>query len=553
MSVASFVLASLCVVLLPTRGVLAQTDGVLQVGDEISRFLTRQQTSGRIPEAILTSQPLAGHVAVGLLDSLANDIRLTSGERRVLAGLRGATPPSLVNKLRSVAPYLYANGVDLVELAGDGYRVQLNPLLNVHVGRAKLSERVDQPSSAPVWQSTRGVRGSGAIGRHVFFESRLEETQQRVVDADYDDQSKTAPRLGKATYDESREVVDYMIATGLVGFRSRFVEVRFGRDRNRWGTALGGIALSNYGTVYDQLQIRTTVGPVQYTNLFVSLATGRVDPRDGVIPKKYAALHRLVVQLPKRIELAFTESVVFATDSLGARKSFDVAYLNPVIFLRAVEADRGSPDNVLLGASASWVAVPGYRVYGGLFLDELRVPEIGKKWWANKWAVQVGGHIIPHPAIDIRVEYTRLRPYLYAHREPLNAYTHYRDVLGHPAGPNAVDVLVEIEARPLDRFTSRITMYRTVRGRDTLGVNMGSNPLLSNSTRPADRDVAILQGIREVTVYVDALASYEILPRLYADLRLTYGSTDDDLLGLERFVQPMLGIRWGLQPSSQRY
>ena len=181
------------------------------------------------------------------------------------------------------------------------------------------------------------------------------------------------------------------------------------------------------------------------------------------------------------------------------------------------------------------------------------MPEIGKQWWANKWAVQVGAHLVPHPAIDVRIEYTRLRPYLYAHREPLNAYTHYGDVLGHPAGPNAVDLLMELEVRPTSRVTSRVTVYRTVRGRDTLGVNLGSNPALSNATRPADRDVAILQGIREVTTYVDVLGSYEILPRLYADLRLTYGATDDDLLGLDRYIQPMVGIRWGLQPSSPRY
>ena len=350
---------ALCLAFVPAQSARGQSDGVLQVGDEISRFLIRQQVSGRLTDATLSTQPLAGHVAVGLLDTLAGDVRLTTPERSLLASLRGTSPPPVVGKLRNVAPYLYKNGVDFVAIEGDGYRVQFNPLLNMHVGRAKLSEREDAPASVPVWQSTRGVRGSGMLGRHLFFETRLEENQQRVIDARYDELSKTAPRVGKASYDDSREVLDYMIATGLVGFTSRFVEVRFGRDRNRWGTALGGITLSNYGTVYDQLQIRTTVGPVQYTNLFVSLATGRVAPRDGVIPKKYAALHRLVIQLPKRVELAFTESVIFATDSLGARKSFDIAYLNPIVFLRAVEADRGSPDNVLLGASASWVASAG--------------------------------------------------------------------------------------------------------------------------------------------------------------------------------------------------
>lgn len=532
----------------------AQTDGVLQVDGEIQHFLFRQQTNGLLDGSFLTNQPLAGHVARAMLDSLdGNRDGLSPTDRRILDKLLGVSSWTTTSAIRDKAPFLYANGVDFISTSGDGYRLQLNPLLSVRVGRAWRSERPDEDGSVPVWQSTRGVRASGSIHDALFFEGRIEENQRRVLDARFDPVRKTAPRLGKASFDADRDVLDYLVATGVIGYRSRFVEVRFGRDRNRWGPAMGAMGLSNYAPVYDQLQIRTTLGPVQYTNVFASLATGRLSASDSVIPKKYAATHRLAVHLPHRIELALYETVVFATDSLGARKGFDVAYLNPLIFFRAVEADRGSPDNVLLGGSASWVAYPGYRIYVGILLDELRVPEIGNKWWANKWAVQWGAHAVPHPNVDIRVEYTRLRPYLYAHREPLNAMVHYDDGLGHPAGPNAVDFLVEVNARAGDRLSAALTMYQTVRGRDSTGTNFGSDPRVSNETRVSDRDVEILQGVRQRERFAELTLSYELLPQLFADVSLAYGEVDDAISGLDRYVRPFVGVRWGLVRPSDRY
>ena len=540
--------------LLPARTASAQTDGVLQVDDDIHHFLFRQQTTGLLDFAFLTSQPLAAHVARAMLDSLATRReRLSFTDQRILDKLRGAATWRTTGAIRDRVPFVYANGVDFFSSSGDGYRFQLNPLLNARVGRAWLSGRGDGDERVPVWQSTRGVRASGSFLDAVFFEARVEENQRRVVDARYDPDRKTAPRLGKANFDADRNVLDYLVATGVVGYRSRFVEVRFGRDRNRWGPAVGAIGLSNFATVFDQLQIRTTFGPVQYTNVFASLATGRVQESDSVIPKKYASMHRLSVQLPYRVELALYESVIFATDSLGARKSFDIAYLNPVIFLRAVEADRGSPDNVLLGGSASWVAYPGYRVYAGILLDELRVSQIGKSWWANKWAVQWGAHFVPHPSVDIRAEYTRLRPYLYAHREPLNAMVHYDDGLGHPAGPNAIDLLVALNARASDRLSAAITFYQTVRGRDSTGTNFGADPRLPNGTRTSDEGVDILQGVRQRERFVEVLVSYEFLPRLYGDVSVAYVEIDDAVAGLDRYVRPFVGLRWGLVPLSDRY
>src|SRR5690606_26618913 len=146
-------------------------------------------------------------------------------------------------------------------------------------------------------------------------------------------------------------IYDYFAATGVVGFRSKYFEARLGRDHHQWGVGRSSLVLSNFSAPFDFLQLRTTLGRFQYVNLFAGLTDKDLFVVQETLPepRKYAAFHRLSVALPGRVQLGVFESVVFSSDSLGVRRGFDVSYLNPVIFIRAVERDRGSPDNVLLG------------------------------------------------------------------------------------------------------------------------------------------------------------------------------------------------------------
>ncbi|MCB0717930.1 MAG: hypothetical protein KDD65_05765 [Bacteroidetes bacterium] len=564
----------------------AQTaNGLLQIDDNVTRFLQRQQSAGYLDDVHLSLLPLSAEYANALLDSLdARRAQLPIATRRELDRLRGTTTTPLARSINQRIPSLYSNGRDFFSVDGpndssprgadaradmgaDGpggqprershseslaqFDLQVNPMAYLTAGRAALSEREGRASSATTWRNTRGIRASGSVGGFVYFETRLEENQRRDPIPVFDASNRTSPRLGDSDFNDG--VLDYFVATGIVGYQRGAFDIRFGRDRNRWGYGIGSAQLSNYGPVYDQLQIRTSFWRIQYVTLFASLPTARAMNRDFVIPKKYASMHRLEVNLPHRIQVSIYESVIFGTDSLGARQGFDLAYLNPVIFLRAVEADRGSPDNVLLGASAAWTVIPGVRVYTDLLLDELRVSEIGNKWWGNKWAFQLGGHFAPHPFVDFAVEYTRLRPYLYAHRDPLNAYVEFTDALGHPAGPNAKDYLLIANIHPHPQVYGRIEAYRTLAGRSPDGENYGDDPTAPNATRISDTGVAILQGIRRTTTSLNVTAGYELLPSLYLEAGVGYRAVDDAALGLDRYVNPMVAMRWGLPVASGRY
>ena len=275
---------------------------MLQIGDPMHRFLERQKTAGHLPGAFVSTQPLSAYEAQTYLDTLAaraDSLNLTRSERRWVARFRGEMPAPGVRWAQSVWGRLYPNGQDLAAVSGEGYGLQVNPLLYASVGRGFRTE-----GDVTTWRNTRGVRASGHIGP-VFFESRFTENQERPLVNAFQTNGDTAPRLG-FVLQQNGSVYDYFTVEGVVGVRSKFFEVRFGRDRNRWGFGRQSLHLSNYPTAYEQLQIRTNVWRLQYTNLFTRFtrAVGlpaQGDRSDAVQPRSYGAFHRLAFNRALRV------------------------------------------------------------------------------------------------------------------------------------------------------------------------------------------------------------------------------------------------------------
>ncbi len=551
--------------LMGLEGSRAQTDGLLQLDDETHRFLQVQQTKGHLPDAFLSHQPLSAYEAQRYLDSLAvrdsADRILTPAHRARLARLRGERArPGAGWAQRTFS--LYENGRDLVSLEGDQYALQLNPQYYGFIGPSLHSEASGRYVNGTAWRNTRGLRFSGHVGDHLFFESRVSENQWRPVWPNFE--HNTAPRVGHISFYDNGDPYNFFEATGVVGLRSRHFEVRLGRDRNHWGAGQGSVFLSDYGTVYDQAQIRATLGPLQYSYLLArfldvrrySVASG---PRR---PSRYGVFHHLDVNLTDDLTLSLYEGVIMGRDTTaGAGGNFDPGYLNPAIVFRPMERDLGSAGNALLGVGGSWRPLSGAELYGQFVLDELRVPEIGNQWWGNKWGWMLGIHVVESgiPHLSARVEAARLRPYLYSHRTSASAYTHMNDGLGHPAGPNSVDLSVFLDYEPPGPWRALLTGSWTVHGRNEVGpdgavtANYGGDATVPSRPRVRSRPVPILQGVRQRRGVIDAAVEYEVLPHLRVTAAVRGERLVDAERGTDYYLSPRLILNWGLPFQHLRY
>lgn len=564
-----FVLLALLGLYGQAQPVQAQTDGLLQVHDPLHEFLLWQHSAGRLPNAFLSHQPLSAYEAQRYLDTLATRRQeLNPVERALLGRYRLAKDSTYVApypKLVGIFDGTYENGQDFISSYNEDYSVQVNPLFYIGLGFSSRRLYGGQKDRLFMWQNTRGLRLSGKIGPYIFFESRLEENQRVPVLPEV--QKRTAPRLGIVKYDVPIGEIgrtspyDYSVATGILGFRSKTFEIRFGRDRNHWGMGRSSVQLSNFAPAYDQLQIRTTVGQFQYTNLFAAFSdlSGLADDfsLNQAIPRKYGTFHRLSVNITSAIQLGVFESIVISPGDGG----LDVSYLNPIIFYRSLETEQGSPGNAVIGGDFSWVVRKGMQLYTQLILDEFKIAELkrpGRGWFGNKWSTLVGFHFIePIPGLPnttLRVEYTRTRPFTYSHFIPNQGYVHHNDFLAHPSGPNSEDLAVFATYHPTPRIQAALNLSMTVRGRNPANENVGADPRVSYLTQTrGDFGHKILQGVPENHLLIELHGGYELLPNLYTALALQIEHFSDGVLGTQSYFYPFAMLRWGLPFQSVRY
>lgn len=544
----------LLIISLAALPVAAQHEGVLHPRDPLHGFLLRQQVTGDLQGILLQHLPLSRYEARAYLTRIDRS-RLNSLDRSLLRSYVGEQPPGaeLAQQLWS---QFYDGGASFLSVEGEGFRFELDPLLYLQAGRVMRPGADTLHRST--FQNTRGIRAAGHIGPYFFFETRLEENQRR--DAWPSVALRSAPRLGGTKFYRESQEYDYWRAMGVVGIRTNHFEVRAGRDRNRWGDGVTSLFLSDYAPEYDQLQIRTTVWRFQYVNLFTAWTDVASLDRfnDHVMPRKYGALHSLAIDLPARVQLHFYESVIFAPDyDDNRRRGFDLSYLNPLIFYRAVEIDRGSPDNMQIGAGASWIPVPGLKLFAQGLLTEFKLDELtsGEGWFGNKWGWTGGFHAVPPwvPGMDVRFEHTRVRPFTYSHRDVETTFVHYNDPLGHPAEQNFYDYALQINYQPHVRWSGTLNASYTRRGRNPEGENWGGDPRESYATRLQNHGHFIGQGVRVNEYRLEAHAGYELLPRVYLEVAAYMEQIDDAELGTEWYVNPMLQLRWGLPFQGMRY
>ena len=581
----------------------AQTDGVHPLGDDVERFLLRQQAAGRLPETDLSNRPLSAYEAQGALDRLAADsAALSQTDTRLLARYRNAAPGPGIGLVQRLVGSAYANGRDLVALSGDGYAVQLNPLAVLSLGQAAQTSGAGDPGTQTTYQNTRGVRASGRIGDtdgvFAFFESRIEENQRQVPLAGvepYGARIGVRYLLPRGGTPEQRDLYDYWVVTGVLGVRSKHVEARFGRDRYAWGPTATGPLLSGYAPTYDHLQLRTTLGPFTYTNLFAAFndLTVRRDSLSGQLAAKYGSMHRLSMRLPGQVELGLYEAAVLAPTVEDRDLGFYFAYFNPIIFYRALDFEKGSPANALLGFDAAWtlperwLGRAGATLYADFVLDEFRASEFfsGDGWKDNKWGLVVGARVAEVlPGLLVEAEYARLRPYLYSSKLASRSHTHHTATLGHPAGPNAQDASLRLDYRPLPRLSVGLAGALTWRGRNvteggalaagsetgalpvagdagTPPGNYGADPFIGYDFRfPQEYGNTVGQGVGQTRALVEGRVGYELLPGLFAEAGVRLFDQEDEGAGANArpeltrgFSDLFVSLRWGLAPPSYRY
>ena len=461
--------------------------------------------------------------------------------------------------------YFFPTKGNLLEVNTKDFYLSVNPVYGGQIGK-------EQDYDRKLFVNSKGATFRGLLGKKVGFDFFVTDNQETgpsqfrgmlgqyysVPGAGYWKRFKEKPedyyttREGKQYYGGS---VDYLDARGSVYANvTKFINLQFGYDKNFIGNGYRSLFLSDFSNNALFFKINTRFWKINYTNLYMELNPTFARGGDDLLDKKYSTLHHLGINVTKWLNVGLFENVMF-----GRPNRYEFSYLLPVIFLRSLEQQQGSPDNANVGMDIKANIAKRLQVYGQLMLDELNIAQLRKDrtWWANKIGTQLGIKYIDVANIsnlDVQLEWNRVRPYTYSHYDSSASYMHYNQPLAHPLGANFQELIALVRYQPTNRLSVNVKVIAYKQGLDTMGTNFGANPnkdydartpIVLNGVSQAEVGYKMYNGVPANTLYASALASYELFENLFVEANAFYRSFK--INGVSKNTSAVsIGVRWNM-------
>jgi hypothetical protein len=409
----------------------------------------------------------------------------------------------------------YTTKANMLEVNSNDFFLAVNPVLQFHMGAEK--DNKDR-----IFLNTRGVSLRGLIAKRVGFSSFITENQERGPQFFQQKVKELRAVPGVGFYKPFKKTgVDYFDARGYITFNAaKFIDFQLGYDKNFIGNGYRSLFLSDWGNSYLFAKINTKIWKLNYQNIFMELMPQFKKSGDSLLPRKYAAMHHLSMNVTHWLNIGLFEGIVF-----GRVNHFDFQYLNPIIFYRHIEGTVGSPDNALAGLDFKANIAHRLQLYGQFMVDEFILKEVKNNptSWVNKFGIQAGLKYVDAFGVknlDLQFETNRVRPFTYSHNDTIANYTHYNQPLAHPLGANFQEYIGILHYQPAKRWTIEARAIYYNQGLDSAGKNFGGNIFRDYTTRTSNEGFTVAGGKKATCFNGYFQVSYELRENLMFDLSL---------------------------------
>jgi len=333
----------------------------------------------------------------------------------------------------------------MVTLQGEDYWFTLDPAADLQLG----FETADNEDQDFTYNNTRAVIFQGGLGKKLNFYTVFYESQGSFAGYFNRYARSIAPDGGNPAIVPGRGVAaesasgdfDYPVAEAYLSYSpNKYFNFQFGHGKNFIGDGYRSLLLSDNASPYPFFKMSTTFWKFKYTNTWMSLRDVRSDVvADGSFRTKFMANHYLSFNATKRLNIGLFENVIWTNDN---DRGFDLNYLNPIIFYRAIEFSTGSRGgNALIGLSAKYKFSDRFNAYAQVIIDEFSTGAVfsSTKSYQNKQGVQVGFKYYDAFNIEnlqLQFEFNQVRPYVYSNNEIVLNYGHNNQSMAHLWGAN---------------------------------------------------------------------------------------------------------------------
>lgn len=411
----------------------------------------------------------------------------------------------------------------LVRFQTDDYWFTIDPGFDLQIGKD-----FDQTEHDFTYNNGREFIIQGGLGDKFNFYSVVYESQGRFAEYYNRFAESIRPAGGDPAIVPGRGIAktfmnegyDYPVAEGYLSFTpAEFINIQFGHGNNFIGDGYRSLLLSDNPSPYPYLKLNTNFWKVKYTNTWMSLRDVRpAVVNSGSFRTKYIANHYLSLNVTKRLNLGFFESVMWENDN---DRGFDINYLNPVIFYRAIEFATGADGgNAIIGLTGKYKISNQMYTYGQWLIDEFSSVDVfgGEGSWKNKLGFQLGLKYFNAFKVDnlyLQAEYNQVRPYTYSHNSITLNYGHNNQSMAHLWGANFRE-FIAIARYKQDRWYGSAKLIFGERGFDFSEFgsksNYGQDIYRTENDRPLETGVEIGQGNTTNSFFTEFEAGYIVNP-----------------------------------------
>lgn len=301
-----------------------------------------------------------------------------------------------------------------------------------------------------------------------------------------------------------------------------------GREALNFGTGyIDKLFLSNKNSApFDFLKLDLRYKKIRYS-FFHSSIVGN-DSTGAQLSSKYLVFHRLELGpfFNNTFKLGFNEMVVYSNVPMN------FAFINPISFLTSADMNTELPgknsNNTLLGLDMQIFPAKNISIQGSFLVDDLNFETIGNdstKSNDNKFAFQGGlnwQNAFTLPNLSFAYEFTKIDPFVYAHREINNSYSNWSLPIGHNLNPNSDEHAFKLGYNFGSRVRISVTykIQRTgLNYTDSMGnfINVGSDIL--NGRGDFLRKNEFLNGTRVNRNIIIADLEFEPVKQYYFTIR----------------------------------
>ena len=408
----------------------------------------------------------------------------------------------------------------LLAIQEKDYWFNLDVLFDIQLGKDNSND------VSFTYNNSRILQINGGLGDKFSYSATIYESQARFagfVNEFISNRSLVTrpafsegivPGRGKAK-GFKEDAFDYPVAEGYVSFTpNKFLQFQFGHGKNFIGDGYRSFILSDVAAPSLYLKASVDFWKFKYTNLWIwgnDLRSRTVINNEHA--RKYIAIHYLSINITERFNLGLFEAAVSSSET-----GIDAGFLNPVMFYRSVEFNRGEDaGNALVGITAKYKLSDQASLYSQLVIDEFSVGNLTNLGdWRNKFSLQFGAKYFDAFNVEnlfIQGEFNYARPYTFAHKTSVLNYGNNNQALGHLWGANFWE-LVGIARYKKDRWSGSAKVVFGKKGFDFIdeSVSYGGNIFQSYEDRQGDTGNAIAQGNAATIFTINLQGDYLLNP-----------------------------------------